>query len=135
MAELKTRVNDQSVTAFLDKVSDDQRRQDCYAILEMMKEATGAEPKMWGDSIVGFGSYHYKYATGREADWLLIGFSPRKQNLTLYFMTGFTDYEGILSRLGKFTTGKGCLYIKKLDDVNLAALQELITQSVQANSQ
>ena len=135
MAELKTRVNDQSVTAFLDKVVDDQRRQDCYTILEMMKNATGAEPKMWGDSIVGFGSYHYKYATGREADWLLIGFSPRKQNLTLYFMTGFTDYEGILSRLGKFTTGKGCLYIKKLDDVNLAALQELITQSVQANSQ
>ena len=135
MAELKTRVNDQSVTAFLDKVVDDQRRQDCYTILEMMKNATGAEPKMWGDSIVGFGSYHYKYATGREADWLLIGFSPRKQNLTLYFMTGFTDYESILGRLGKFTTGKGCLYIKKLDDVNLAALQELITQSVQANSQ
>ncbi len=135
MAELKTRVNDQSVTAFLDKVSDDQRRKDCYTVVEMMKKATGAEPKMWGDSIVGFGSYHYKYASGREADWLLTGFSPRKQNLTLYFMTGFEDYQDILRRLGKFTTGKGCLYIKKLGDVNLELLQELITQSVQANSQ
>lgn len=135
MAELKTRVNDQSVTAFLDKVTEDQRRQDCYTILEMMKKATGAEPKMWGDSIVGFGSYHYKYATGREADWLLMGFSPRKQNLTLYFTPGFEDYQNIFSRLGKFTTGKGCLYIKKLTDVNFEALQELITQSVQANSQ
>lgn len=135
MAELKTRVNDQSVTAFLDKVTEDQRRQDCYTILDMMKKATGAEPKMWGDSIVGFGSYHYKYATGREADWLLMGFSPRKQNLTLYFTPGFEGYQNIFSRLGKFTTGKGCLYIKKLTDVNFEALQELITQSVQANSQ
>ncbi len=135
MAELKTRVNDQSVTAFLDKVTEDQRRQDCYTILEMMKKATGAEPKMWGDSIVGFGSYHYKYATGREADWLLMGFSPRKQNLTLYFTPGFEGYQNIFGRLGKFTTGKGCLYIKKLTDVNFEALQELITQSVQANSQ
>lgn len=135
MAELKTRVNDQSVTAFLDKVTEDQRRQDCYTILEMMKKATGAEPKMWGDSIVGFGSYHYKYATGREADWLLMGFSPRKQNLTLYFTPGFEGYQNIFGRLGKFTAGKGCLYIKKLTDVNFEALQELITQSVQANSQ
>ena len=135
MAELKTRVNDQSVTDFLDKVTDSSRRRDCYLILEIMKKATGAEPKMWGDSIVGFGSYHYKYASGREADWLRIGFSPRKQNLTLYFMTGFEDYRDILSRLGKFTTGKGCLYIKKLDDVNQDALQELIAQSVKDISQ
>lgn len=135
MAELKTRVNDQSVTAFLDKVTDAQRRQDSYTVVEMMKNATGAEPRMWGDSIVGFGSFQYKYASGREADWLLTGFSPRKQNLTLYFMTGFEDYQDILGRLGKFTTGKGCLYLKKLADVNLEVLQELITQSVQELSQ
>jgi hypothetical protein len=133
MAELKTKVNDQPVAAFLDGVADEGRRQDCYTILEMMKMATRAEPKMWGDSIVGFGSYHYTYASGRGGDWLLTGFSPRKQNLTLYIMSGFSDFEELLSRLGKHKTGKGCLYIKKLADVDLAVLQELIDQSVKAN--
>ena len=133
MAELKTNVNDQSVTAFLDGVADERRRQDCYTILEMMKMATRAEPKMWGDSIVGFGSYHYTYASGRGGDWLLTGFSPRKQNLTLYIMSGFSGFEELLNRLGKHKTGKGCLYIKKLADVDLAVLQELIDQSVKAN--
>ena len=133
MAELKTKVNDQPVTAFLDGVADERRRQDCFTILEMMRKATHAEPKMWGDSIVGFGSYHYTYASGREGDWLLTGFSPRKQYLTLYMMSGFSDFEDLLSRLGKHKTGKGCLYIKKLADVDLSVLQELIDQSVQAN--
>jgi len=133
MAELKTKVNDQPVAAFLDGVADEGRRQDCYTILEMMKKATRAEPKMWGDSIVGFGSYHYTYASGRGGDWLLTGFSPRKQNLTLYIMSGFSGFEELLSRLGKHKTGKGCLYIKKLADVDLAVLQELIDRSVKAN--
>lgn len=133
MAELKTKVNDQPVATFLDGVADEGRRQDCYTILEMMKKATRAEPKMWGDSIVGFGSYHYTYASGRGGDWLLTGFSPRKQNLTLYLMSGFSDFEELLSRLGKHKTGKGCLYIKKLADVDLAVLQELIDQSVKVN--
>lgn len=133
MAELKTKVNDQSVTAFLDGVADEGRRQDCYTILELMKKATRAEPKMWGDSIVGFGSYRYTYASGRAGDWLLTGFSPRKQNLTLYIMSGFSDFEELLSRLGKHKTGKGCLYIKKLADVDLSVLQELIDRSVKAN--
>ena len=101
MAELKTKVNDQSVTAFLDAVTDEHRRKDCYTILEMMKNATRAEPKMWGDSIVGFGLYHYKYATGREADWLLMGFSPRKQNLTLYFTSGFHGFSRHPQPVGK----------------------------------
>ena len=134
MTELKTKVNDQSVAAFLDGIADEGRRQDCYTILEMMQKASRAEPKMWGDSIVGFGSYRYKYASGREGDWLLTGFSPRKQNLTLYIMSGFSDFGELLSRLGKHKTGKGCLYIKKLTDVDLSVLQELIDQSVKANT-
>lgn len=134
MAELKTKVNDQSVTAFLEANPDEKRRKDCFTILEMMEKATGAEPKMWGDSIVGFGSYHYKYASGQEGDWPITGFSPRKQALTLYLMSGFDGYESILGRLGKYKTGKACLYIKKLEDVDLTVLQELIDQSVQAFS-
>ena len=92
----------------------------------MMQEVTGVEAKMWGDSIVGFGSYHYKYASGREADWPLVGFSPRKQNLTLYIMSGFEQYDELLQRLGKHSTGKACLYVKRLADVDLAVLQELV---------
>ncbi len=92
MAELKTKVNDQSVEKFLRSLKDEQTREDCFTIMAMMKEVTGAEPKMWGSSIVGFGSYHYKYESGREGDWFLTGFSPRKQNLTLYIMPGFAQY-------------------------------------------
>ena len=97
----------------------------------MMQDVTGAKAKMWGDSIVGFGSYHYKYASGREADWMLVGFSPRKQNLTLYIMSGFEQYDELLGRLGKHSTGKGCLYIKKLQDIDLAMLRELVRLSVE----
>lgn len=130
MAELKTKVNKASVDKFLKSIKDEQKREDCYKILDIMKKATKAEPKMWGTSIVGFGSYHYKYASGREGEWMLTGFSPRKQNLTLYIMSGFDEYEGLLKKLGKHATGKSCLYIKRLEDVDTKVLKELVTKSV-----
>ena len=130
MAELKTKPNDQSVEAFLNAVDDEQKRQDCFTILALMKEITGAEPIMWGDSIVGFGTYHYTYASGRAAEWFLVGFAPRKRNLTLYVMSGFDQYDALLQNLGKFSTGKSCLYIKKLEDIDMQVLRELIKQSV-----
>jgi hypothetical protein len=131
MAELKTKQTDESVTEFLNGVPDEKKRQDSFAILELMTEVTGAEPRMWGDSIVGFGSYHYRYASGREGDWFVTGFSPRKQNLTLYIMAGFDNYDQLLQNLGKHKTGKSCLYIKRLEDVDLDTLRELVSQSVQ----
>ncbi|GAB4148302.1 MAG: hypothetical protein Fur0021_07970 [Candidatus Promineifilaceae bacterium] len=130
MAELKTKPNDQNVTAFLDSVADERKRQDCYTLLALMQEATQAEPKMWGDSIVGFGSYNYKYPTGSTGQWFLAGFAPRKQNLTLYIMSGFDEYDALMAKLGKHTTGKACLYIKRLSDVNLDALRELVQRSI-----
>lgn len=130
MAELKTKKTNQSVEAFLDNVADEQMRQDCYVVLNMMKETTKAEPKMWGPSIVGFGSYHYKYKSGRAGDWFLAGFSPRKQNLTLYIMSGFSEYGELLERLGKHKTGVSCLYIKRLADVDLSVLKKMIEVSV-----
>jgi hypothetical protein len=128
--ELKTKVNAASVEGFLNSVTDEQKRQDCFEILRLMKEVTKEAPKMWGSSIVGFGSYHYKGASGREGDWLLTGFSPRKQNLTLYIMGGFDLYKDLLKNLGKYKTGVGCLYIKKLDDVDKKVLKELVAESV-----
>jgi hypothetical protein len=132
-AELKTKVNDTSVTKFLDSVADERKRDDCFEILKMMKQITKEEPKMWGSSIVGFGSYHYKGKSGREGDWMLTGFSPRKQNLTLYLMGGFDDT--LLEKLGKFTTGVGCLYIKTLQDVDKKILKELVKGSVKRMKQ
>ncbi len=131
MATLKTRPNDKSVEAFLQGVDHEKRRQDSFTILELMQEVTGEEPVMWGDSIIGFGSYHYKYASGREADWFLTGFSPRKQSLTLYIMSGFEQYDALLDKLGKFKTGKSCLYVNKLEDVDPETLRELVRQSVE----
>lgn len=130
MTELKTQRNDASVEEFLDSVDKEKKRQDSYAILKLMKEVTGEEPAMWGTSIVGFGSYQYKYASGQEGEWFLVGFSPRKQNLTLYIMSGFDDYESLLGDLGKYKTGKSCLYINKLEDVDLSTLRELVEKSV-----
>ena len=130
MSELKTKPNDQSVEEYLTRVDDDKKRQDSTTILALMKEVTGAEPRMWGDSIIGFGSYHYKYASGREGDWFLTGFAPRKRNLTLYIMSGFSEYDDLLGRLGKFKTGKSCLYINKLEDIDLSTLRELVEKSV-----
>lgn len=128
--EIKTRVNDASVVDFLNSVEDDSKREDSFEILKLMEQATKESAKMWGSSIVGFGSYHYKGAGGREGDWMLIGFSPRKQNLALYLMGGFETHKELLLKLGKYKTGVGCLYIKKLADVDKNALKELIGESV-----
>ena len=128
MAELKTKLNNASVDKFLKGVKDEQTRADCYQIIEMMNKATKAEPKMWGTSIIGFGNIHLKYESGRELDWFPIGFSPRKQNITLYLMGGLEQKE-LLDKLGKYCTGKGCLYIKKLADVDIKVLNKLVTTS------
>ncbi len=130
MAELKTKRINRSVTAFLDAIPDPGRRRDCRAVLRIMKDATKATPRMWGTSIVGFGSYHYRYASGREGDWFVAGFSPRKQSLTLYVMSGFARYDDLMGRLGTHTTGKSCLYIKRLEDVDLGVLRQLVRESV-----
>ncbi len=129
-AKLKTQKTNASVTAFLKAVADDERRKDCQTLVRIMKRAVGAEPKMWGSSIVGFGHYHYKYASGREGDWFLAGFSPRKQDLTLYIMAGFDRYDALMGKLGKHKTGKSCLYLKRLADVDVAVLEELVSASV-----
>ena len=130
MAELKTKKNEASVTQFLESVENDERRSDSWKVLEIMKEITGDEPKMWGGSIVGFGQYHYRYDSGREGDWFVTGFSPRKQALTLYVMAGFDRYDELMERLGKYKTGKSCLYLKRLEDVDEGILRELIRSSV-----
>jgi len=130
MAELKTKENNASVEKFLDNVKDEQKRQDCFKVLDIMKKVTKKEPKMWGTSIVGFGSYHYKYESGREGDWFITGFSPRKQNLTLYLMSGFKSYPNLMKRLGKHKIGGSCLYINKLEEIDVKVLKELISQSV-----
>lgn len=131
MAELKTQRNDKNVEDFLNTVSDEKKRTDSFTILELMEDVTGSEAEMWGDSIIGFGSYQYKYASGRDAEWFLTGFSPRKQNLTLYIMSGFDEYDDLLGKLGKHSTGKSCLYIKKLEDVDQDVLRELVSKSVE----
>lgn len=128
MAELKTKVTKVNVDKFLQGIKDEKKREDCYQILKIMKKATKVDPKMWGTSIIGFGDYPYKYASGREGNWFIVGFSPRVQSLTLYLMGGF-DQE-ILKQLGKYRTGKGCLYINKLEDVDTKVLNKLITMSV-----
>lgn len=130
MAELKTKQNEASVEAFLNSIEDEKKRQACFTLLKLMRDVTQSEPKMWGGSIVGFGSYHYKYESGREGDWFLTGFSPRKQNLTLYIMAGFDRYDELMAKLGKHKTGKSCLYINKLEDIDMAVLRELVAQSV-----
>lgn len=127
--ELKTKLNDADVEAFLEKIPDSQKRQDCKDICKLMQQVTEQPPKMWGSSIVGFGSYHYKYSSEQEADWLAIGFSPRAQNITLYIMNGFDAYDDLLQKLGKHSTGKSCLYVKRLADIDMAVLQDLVRQS------
>ena len=130
MAELKTKATSESVTAFLDKIADKRRREDCLAVVDIMRAVTKEEPKMWGSSIVGFGRYRYKYESGREGEWMITGFSPRKGDLTLYIMPGFEPFSDLMKRLGKYKTGKSCLYVKKLADVNVKVLKELVTKSV-----
>lgn len=139
MAENKTTENSASVDAFLDSIADEQQKQEAKAICKLMREATGEEPKKWGDSIIGFGHIHMKYASGRELDWMLTGFSPRKSQMTLYVMTGFGDYAAasgydpkpLLDKLGKYSTGKSCLYIKKLADVAPVVLKRLVAESAE----
>ena len=133
MAELKTKQNDASVEQFLNSVPDERKKQDCLTVMEIMQKVTGAPPKMWGDSIVGFGLYEYKYASGHSGSWLLTGFSPRKQNLTVYVNCdlGLAEYSSLLSKLGKHKTGKSCLYINKLDDIDRTVLEELVNKSVE----
>jgi hypothetical protein len=126
---LKTTPTDADVDAFLDAIEDPQKREDSRALCRMMAEETGEPPKLWGTSIVGFGSYHYRYASGREGDWMALGFSPRKQNLTLYLMDGFSGYGELLERLGKHSTGKSCLYVKRLADVDEGVLREMVRRS------
>jgi hypothetical protein len=130
MAEPKTKKTDASVDAFIDAIEDEPKREDCRALVKMMKSATRAEPKLWGTNIVGFGEYHYKYASGKQGDWPLVAFAPRKQNITLYIMSGFDNYDELLRKLGKHSTGKACLYVKRLSDVDTGVLKELVKQSV-----
>jgi len=130
MAEAKTKPTNQSVEDFLNQISDPGRRADCFVVAKIMEEITGEKPKMWGPSIVGFGAYHYKYASGREGDWPLTGFSPRKKDLTLYMMMGFEKHGELMEKLGKHSVGKSCLYIKRLSDLHVPTLKKLIKVSL-----
>ena len=130
MAELKTKETTESVSVFLNKITDEGRRKDCLAVVDIMRAVTKEEPRMWGPSIVGFGRYHYKYESGREGDWMIVGFSPRKSDLTLYIGGVFDKFPDLMKNLGKYKTGKGCLYVKKLTDVDVKILRKLVTESV-----
>ncbi|MFW5769061.1 MAG: DUF1801 domain-containing protein [Spirochaetota bacterium] len=131
MAENKTHRNGKSVDTFLGSVENDRKRADSKTLLEMMRRITGEEPRMWGDSIIGFGSQHYTYKSGREGDWFITGFSPRKQNISVYLSYGFGEWDDLLNRLGKHKTGKACLYINKLDDIDSNVLEDLIRRTVE----
>jgi len=131
MAELKTQESDASVDDYLNSVEDEKKRDASFKVKALMEEVTGEEARMWGDSIVGFGRYKYKYASGREGEWMITGFAPRKRNLTLYIMSGFDEYDDLLAKLGKHSTGKSCLYINKLEDIDMDVLRELVAKSVQ----
>lgn len=131
MAELKTKPNSSSVDEFIKSIDSSEKRDDCYILLEIMKEITKSDPRMWGDSIIGFGDYHYKYKSGREGDWFLTGFSPRKQSFSIYIMTYLDHYGDLLEKLGKFKSGKSCLYIKNTKDIDIDVLKKLIRLSVE----
>jgi len=130
MAEPKTKATKDSVPAFVKKIPDAQKRADTEAVIALMKKATKHEPVMWGATIIGFGSYTYEYASGRSGDWPIIGLSPRKQNLTLYIMPGFDEHDALLKKLGPHSTGKSCLYIKRLSDIHLPTLTKIVTASI-----
>lgn len=132
MAELKTQKNDASVTQFLDQAAGPDRLADCTTLVEIMQAATGEKPAMWGTSIVGFGTYRYTYESGRTGEWPVVGFSPRKNDLTLYIIPGFERYADLMAKLGKHKTGKSCLYIKRLANVDVDVLTQLVTESVAA---
>jgi len=128
--ELKTKANNASVIDFLNKIEDERKREESFQLLDFFAELTSEAPKMWGGSIIGFGSYHYKYASGQEGDWMKLGFSPRKQKISIYIMSGFDKLEDYLSNLGKYKTGKGCLYINKLTDIDLEVLGKMVLKSL-----
>lgn len=130
MAELKTRPTDAPVDAFIAAVEPEERRQDCQTVMDIMARATGESPRMWGPSIVGYGTYSYSNQAGKNFEWMITGFSPRKAALTLYIMAGFDGHEALMSGLGHHKTGKSCLYIKRLSDVDLTVLEELVARSV-----
>jgi hypothetical protein len=129
MAEMKTRPTSRSVTDFINGIEDPRRRGECRTVMKIMREVTGKRPKMWGPSIVGYGRHHYRYESGREGEWFLAGFSPRKQALTLYIMSGFRKHPDLMKRLGKYKTGSSCLYIKSLEDVDVKVLKQLVRES------
>ena len=128
--DIKTQPTSESVDKFVDAIPDEKRRADCRRLLDIMRDATGEQPQMWGPSIVGFGSYQYEAASGRMNDFFVAGFSPRKQNLTVYLSTGYGKYADLMQKLGKHTTGASCLYIKSLDDIDQKVLRELIVKGV-----
>jgi hypothetical protein len=130
VSDLKTKPTGKSVKRFLDAVENERRREDAKKVLALMKDVTGEQPRMWGESIVGFGKYRYRYDSGREGEWFLTGFSPRKQSLTLYIMSGFSRYDELLKRLGKHKTGSSCLYVNRLEDVDEKVLRRLVKDSV-----
>ncbi|MBO6792696.1 MAG: DUF1801 domain-containing protein [Balneolaceae bacterium] len=132
MADNKTVPTKLSVDEYINAIEHPQRKEDCKAIIELMKEISGREPVMWGHSIVGFGKYHYKYESGREGDMLATGFSNRKQAITLYIMGGFKRYEELLDRIGTYKNGKSCFYIKRLSDIDIEVLSALISESLKA---
>jgi hypothetical protein len=132
MAENKTKATKLSVSAFIDAIADESRRKDAKALVKVMESAAGEKPTMWGPSIIGFGSYHYKYVSGREGDMPVVAFSPRKAATVLYGMNAAVDSKALLAKLGKHTAGKGCVYIKKLADVDQQVLKTLVTKSVAA---
>lgn len=130
MADQKTKPTQKSVTAFVNAVDSERKRADSKTLIQLMSKVTGHKPKMWGPSIIGFGKYHYRYETGHEGDWPLTGFSPRKSAISLYIMSGFSKYPDLMKKLGKHKTGKSCLYINKLEDVDMRVLERLIRESV-----
>ena len=130
-SDLKTKPTRQSPNAYIKSIDDYKKRKDCITLMGMLKKITGHAPKMWGTSIIGYGQYHYQYKSGREGDWFITGFAPRKQNLTIYIMPGFSKYQTIMKKLGKYKLGVSCLYVKSLDDIDQKLLHELISKSVE----
>lgn len=130
MAEPKTKPTEESVKDFLNRIPEAERREDCFVVAKIMEEITGDKPKMWGPSMVGFGTYRYKYASGREGDWPVTAFSPRKKDLTVYLMMGFQKHDELMKKLGKHSSAKSCLYIKRLSDIHVPTLKKLIKTSI-----
>lgn len=129
MADNKTKVNNASVKAYLEQVESETQKKEAYEILEMMKRITKQKPKMWGDALIGFDTYHYKYASGREGDWFITGFSPRKGKMSIYLLPTLLESSPLMEKLGKHKKGKGCLYVKTLDDIDKKVLEKLIKET------